>query len=160
MKSKYIILLIFMISAISAPAKSLVEKYSDMKGVTTIYISKTMLKMFSSVNMDTRDVNISSVISKLTSINLITSEKSSVVEMMENDFQLIKKDKSYEPLMIVKEDDSNVIIYSKNKTKDIIDEVLILIIDNPKSSDNKSATFISLTGNLTAEDLEKLSNKD
>ncbi|MDO5571788.1 MAG: DUF4252 domain-containing protein [Bacteroidales bacterium] len=157
MRPKYILLLIFLFSALASPAKTLVEKYTDMKDVTSIYISKTMLKMFSGMNVNTGDVNISSVIPKLQSINLITTEKTNVADMMIKDFQAIKNDKKYEPLMIIKDEDSNVVMYSKYKTKDIIDEVLILITENSSNSKVESATFISLIGNLTLEDLEKLS---
>ena len=149
MKFKNIIIVIILLfSTISIYAETFADKYMDRKGATVIYISKAMIKMFP--NIDT-GIDINSVTPRLESIVVITSEKNEIKEEMKKDIAKIKKDKSYEILMKIREDNSKVDIYAKMISEEKISEILMVV------DESNECVIIQLCGNLTTKDLESLS---
>ena len=66
MKTKYIIITLFMVSALSLRAQNnFIEKYSKMKGVTVVNISKTLLQLMP--DMDANGMNIGDIAQDLDS---------------------------------------------------------------------------------------------
>ena len=151
MKLKNIAIIIMFLCSMSAFSETFADKYMDKKGATVIYISKAMLKMFPNVETG---VDINSVLPKLESIVVITSEKQDIKEEMKNDIAKLKKDKTYETLMKISEENSKVDIYAKMKSNDIINEILMVV------DEAKECVIIQLCGNLTTKDIEKLSNSN
>ena len=132
------------------------EKLMDMKGVTTVYISKAMLGMMSGSdvkNMSVVDgVDIEEVVKKLTSITVLTSENQDAIKAIQKLGTDIKNSKAYEQLMFAKSDDTKATIYAK-VTKGEESEMVIVVND---SSSKQSTTMIRLTGTMTLADIQKI----
>lgn len=121
------------------------EKCEKIKGVTTVYVSKAMLQMAGDANV-TDDMNLSSVIKKLNSLELINAESpASVVELNKLIKELnINHKNGYEIMMSVNDDEQNVKIYMKkmaNNTNEYVilveesDEVLVVLMNGTLTLD-------------------------
>ena len=92
-----IVAIMLAMTSINAQAqKNPFDKFSDYKDVTYIYISKTMLKLVGTTAIPSiNGIDINEFGSKLNSIQIITSEKSSKKSLKTEALSIIKKD-SYE----------------------------------------------------------------
>ena len=136
MKRQIIFMLLTVFCAMGTFAQSkFFEKCEKIKGVTTVYVSKAMLQMAGDANV-TDDMNLSAVIKKLNSLEVINAESSaSVVELNKN---------GYEIMMSVNDDEQNVKIYMKkmaNNTNEYVilveesDEVLVVLMNGTLTLD-------------------------
>ena len=116
---KTILSILFLASVSFAFAqKNPFEKFSDMDGVTSVYISKTMLSLMpKNSKMDYGGVNVGGFLNKLTAILILTSEDQKIApQMLSLANDRIKKGHDYELLMRVKSDDNdNVNFFMKGK---------------------------------------------
>ena len=153
MKQKMIRTLLCIIVAISsltvnAQVKAF-EKYADMKNVSYVYISKYMLGMASKTSMPSvPGVDTKSLASKLTGIQIISSEEKTARVKLKNDVQDILAHDKYEVLMQIREDGDKVDIYhcvGKQQS------VVVMLMD-----EDNSATVMIFSGNFTLDDLMKM----
>ena len=153
MKQKMIRTLLCIIVAISsltvnAQVKAF-EKYADMKNVSYVYISKYMLGMASKTSMPSvPGVDTKSLASKLTGIQIISSEEKTARVKLKNDVQDILAHDKYEVLMQIREDGDKVDIYhcvGKQQS------VVVMLMD-----EDDSATVMIFSGNFTLDDLMKM----
>ena len=93
-------------TSITFAQNKLIDKYADMDGVTSVFISKTMLQMMP--NMKTEGLDIGGIAGKLESIVILTSEKASISNMMKGEIRNYASNKRYEELMRVREEGSHV----------------------------------------------------
>ena len=125
------------------------EKYADMKNVSYVYISKYMLGMASKTSMPSvPGVDTKSLASKLTGIQIISSEEKTARVKLKNDVQDILAHDKYEVLMQIREDGDKVDIYhcvGKQQS------VVVMLMD-----EDDSATVMIFSGNFTLEDLMKM----
>ncbi len=156
MKKLIILIGIFLCTSILAQAQTdPFEKLMDMKGVTTVYISKAMLGMMSSVDtekMVMEGVEIGEVVKKLTSITVLTSEKPDAMKALQKLASDIKNNKAYEQLMFAKTDETKATIYAK-VIKGEETEMVVVVNDG---SSKQSSTLIRLTGTMTLADIQKI----
>ena len=151
---KLIITIAFVISATCIFAQNNpFERFSDMDGVTSVYISKNMLSLFpkNSTKMDYSGVNVGKFLHKLSSILIITSDNQTIAQQMLSIANKQVKGKDYELLMRVKSDDNdNVNFFMKGKPENIRE--LIMIVDG---SDNESV-IIQFLGDFTLQDIQQM----
>ena len=125
------------------------EKYADMKNVSYVYISKYMLRMASNSSMPSvPGVDTKSLASKLTGIQIVSSEEKTARAKLKNDVKDILARDKYEVLMQIREDDSKVDIYhcvGKQQS------VVVMIMD-----EDDSATVMIFSGNFTMDDVMKM----
>ena len=125
------------------------EKYADMKNVSYVYISKYMLGMASKASMPSvPGVDTKSLASKLTGIQIISSEEKTARVKLKNDVQDILAHDKYEVLMQIREDGDKVDIYhcvGKQQS------VVVMLMD-----EDDSATVMIFSGNFTLDDLMKM----
>ena len=125
------------------------EKYADMKNVSYVYISKYMLGMASKTSMPSvPGVNTKSLASKLTGIQIISSEEKTARVKLKNDVKDILAHDKYEVLMQIREDGDKVDIYhcvGKQQS------VVVMLMD-----EDDSATVMIFSGNFTLDDLMKM----
>ena len=125
------------------------EKYADMKNVSYVYISKYMLRMASNSSMPSvPGVDTKSLASKLTGIQIVSSEEKTARAKLKNDVKDILARDKYEVLMQIREDDSKVDIYhcvGKQQS------VVVMIMD-----EDDSATVMIFSGNFTLDDVMKM----
>ena len=125
------------------------EKYADMKNVSYVYISKYMLGMASKASMPSvPGVDTKSLASKLTGIQIISSEEKTARVKLRNDVKDILARDKYEVLMQIREDGDKVDIYhcvGKQQS------VVVMLMD-----EEDSATVMIFSGNFTLDDIMKM----
>ena len=125
------------------------EKYADMKNVSYVYISKYMLGMASKTSMPSvPGVDTKSLASKLTGIQIISSEEKTARVKLRNDVKDILARDKYEVLMQIREDGDKVDIYhcvGKQQS------VVVMLMD-----EDDSATVMIFSGNFTLDDVMKM----
>lgn len=125
------------------------EEYADMKNVSYVYISKYMLGMASKTSMPSvPGVDTKSLASKLTGIQIISSEEKTARVKLKNDVKDILAHDKYEVLMQIREDGDKVDIYhcvGKQQS------VVVMLMD-----EDDSATVMIFSGNFTLDDLMKM----
>ena len=125
------------------------EKYADMKNVSYVYISKYMLGMASKASMPSvPGVDMKTLASKLTGIQIISSEEKTARAKLKKDVQDILARDKYEVLMQIREDGDKVDIYhcvGKQQS------VVVMFVD-----EDDSATVMIFSGNFTMDDVMKM----
>jgi len=134
----------------SAAIDELFQKYEGKEGITSVYISSKMFSMFS--GKDSKDEDLSNLLSKLKSIRIITVEDSLLNEKINFYDELKKKvDFSvYEELMVVNEKD-NITKFLIRESGKTIAELLII------TGGKKGNTLISIRGDLDLKNISGLS---
>ena len=151
------------------------EKYADMEGVTSVYISKTMFKLMQGLPMEigTDDVDMGKIIGKLDGLYILTTEEPEIMEALRKetafitkneDFECIKsktktkeyvsrsENNGYEEIVRIKEDGQKVAIYMKEE-EDARTEYVV-IVDSP---DDEYVIMI-FTGTLLPKDVQGIIN--
>lgn len=124
------------------------EKYADMKNVSYVYISKYMLGMAGKSTPSVPGVDMKSLVSKLTGLQIISSEEKSARAKLKNDVKDILAREKYEVLMQVREDDSKVDIYHcVGKQQSVV--VMLM-------NEDDSTTVMVFSGNFTLDDVMKM----
>lgn len=125
------------------------EKYADMKNVSYVYISKYMLGMASKASMPSvPGVDMKTLASKLTGIQIISSEEKTARVKLKNDVKAILDRDKYEVLMQMREDGSKVDIYhciGKQQS------VVVMLMD-----EDDNTTVMIFSGNFTLDDVMKM----
>ena len=134
--------------SVSAQVKAF-EKYADMKNVSYVYISKYMLGMAGkSAAPSVPGVDMKSLTSKLTGLQIISSEEKSARMKLKADVKEILARDKYEVLMQVREDDSKVDIYhcvGKQQS------AVVMMVD-----EDDNATVMVFSGHFTMDDVMKM----
>jgi len=125
------------------------EKYANMKNVSYVYISKYMLGMASKASMPSvPSVEMKSLASKLTGIQIVSSEEKTARAKLRNDVKDILARDKYEVLMQMRENGEKVDIYhcvGKQQS------VVVMLMD-----EDDSATVMIFSGNFTLDDVMKM----
>lgn len=154
MKTKYfypLFLLIFITATAAAQTNSnlLFEKYAEKDSVTSVYISKKMFQMMPL--LETTGLNLINMKGKIESLQVLSCENKALQEKMRKDFSgLIQKD--HEELMRVRDGDSKITFYIKQKG-DLINELIML------SDEAKEFTVIQLLGRFTLQDIQEITKE-
>ena len=128
------------------------EKYADMEGVTSVYVSKTMFKFIQGMPIEVDDVDMGKIINKLDGLYILTTESPEIKEALLKETAFINKKKGYEELMRVKEDDQKVVVYLKEEKEKRTEYVLV--VDSP----DDEYVIMVFTGTLKPEDVQGIIN--
>lgn len=135
--------------AISVNAQSdLYNKCNGMKGITTVYIPKTMLKMGASLG-GSEDMDLKKISNKLDNLQVIVAEKKESVVFLKKESMVYGTGNGYDLLISVNDSGEKVEIYQKSLKKGT-NQFIIKVEDSPSEM-----TVIIMEGNLTAEDVVK-----
>lgn len=151
-----VLLLLFITLPLKAQNDKFFQDLSNIKGVTSVIISETMLSLIggNSDMIDIDDFDVKGILSKLKSIQILNSETAQSTKEMRQKIQTYLDKVSVMPIMSVKEDDEKTLIYfiePKGK-KDYAQ--LILFVD-----ETDEISFISMSGTFKIEDLKGMMNK-
>ena len=139
----YIITLLLSLCSLFTYAQdSFFDKYADMEGVTSVYISKAMLSLMP--DMKAEGVNIGKMASKLDNIQILSCEKASVIAQIKN---------GYEELMRINDEGEKTTIFLKHDKEKQKEFVLL-------SEEQNELTIIIITGNLTLQEIQSIINKN
>lgn len=149
MKIKVLIIgMLFLLSATVVQAQDIMfDKFSNDRNISTVYVSKALLKMMP--EMDMGGANVKGLANKLEQIEIYSSENKDAVKMMKLETESMKTNKAYEVLMSVKDGDENVVFYAQKDRDNFKD--LIMLVTEPNEF-----TIIRIVGNFTAEDIQKV----
>lgn len=125
----------------------LFDKYSDMKDVKSIYISKTMLDMGPHLFTD---LYLGSATKKLNSVRLLSTSSAGVYKKMFEDIRSMLKSSNYGLLMKQKGTNSSAEFYVGKQGNRITE--LIMLMYKPESV----LKFIYLEGNMTETDVKNI----
>ncbi len=152
MKRTYIItLLMTLCSVCSYGQQSFFDKYAEMDGVTSVYISKSMLSLFPKGQTNVNGINIGDIASRLDNIQILSADEQPVVDKLRKETSHINTRNGYEELMRVREDGEKTTIYFKDGKKD---KKEFLLLQDAKDE----FTIISIVGDLTLQEIQGIVN--
>lgn len=150
MKRFYILSILFALAVISASAQvsKLFDQYSDAKGVTSVYISKTMIRMMP--DLSTNGLEFKGMADKLNSIRVLTTENRDIAAKMGNEINAeIKKD-SYELLLSANDKGEKAVIYLKTDANGVNNYLIV-------AQESSELSIVLISGTLTPADIKKMS---
>ena len=155
MKTKHFIIasICLLCTSMGFAQNKLFDKYADMDGVTSVYISKAMFQMISGINMKNtvKGVDLENMKGKIESLQLVTTDKKEKIAQMKSEFtQLVTS--QHEELMRVREDNTNIRVYTLMKGN-LVKELVMLI------DDKDDYTAILINGNFTLEDIQSIAGE-
>ena len=154
MKRFYIISLLLTLSTLFCQAQqSYFDKYADMDGVSSVYISKSMLKMFPDMSGKINGVNIGNLSSRLDHIQILSSDNPSIIEQLRKETKDVNTKNGYEELMRVRDDGDKVTIYFKETKKGKNEFILI-------ADEGNEYSIISIVGDLTLQEIQEMMNEE
>ena len=153
MKRIYIFSLLLTLSTFICQAQqSFFDKYAEMDGVSSVYITKSMLKMFPSMSGKINGVDVGNLASKLENIQILSADEPNIIEQLRKDTKHISTKNGYEELLRVRDDGDKTTIYFKEKKKN---SEFILITD-----EGNEFTIVSIIGgDLTLKDIQEMTTK-
>jgi hypothetical protein len=153
MKKSLLVITVFLLTSIlsaqSNPIDELFNKYSDVKGFTSVYISGKMLNMLG--GLEAKD-NPDNLMLRISSIRILT-ENDSISDLKVNLYNELSKKLDfsvYEELMVVKDANEITKFLTRQKGNTISE---LLVITGGKTSN----TLISIRGDINLKDLSNLS---
>lgn len=149
MKANKLILtgMLLLLSLFCQAQKNLFNKYNDLKGVSSVYISKAMIE--SNPNLFTKDVYIGKVSGLLNSVQVLSTMDSNVKKELRKDLHALVESSKYELLMKQKGTVSSSEFYMSRKGDKV--KELIMILDGAAS-----LKFVYLEGEMTLKDIQKI----
>jgi len=139
-------------SVCSYGQQSFFDKYAEMDGVTSVYITKSMLSLFPKGQANVNGINIGDIASRLDNIQILSADEQPIVDKLRKETSHINTRNGYEELMRVREDGEKTTIYFKDGKKDKKEFVLL--------QDSKDEfTIISIVGDLTLQEIQGIINK-
>jgi hypothetical protein len=133
-----------------AQNSNMFDKFSDNKDITTVYVSKTLLRMMPDMDFGVNDINIKSLAGKLEQLEIYSSQSKNAAKLIRKEADNMMKGKVYEKLMMVKDKDDNITFYGL-RDKDYFKD-LVMFVDNRTDK----CTIIRIMGTFTLDDVQKV----
>ncbi|MDD2590566.1 MAG: DUF4252 domain-containing protein [Fermentimonas sp.] len=146
----FTIVFIFAVTIISAQ-KNPFDKFTDMDGVTSVYISKNMMSLFPKDSNQYGGVDVGNFVDKLSSILILTTENQKVGKEMLSLANSRIKDSNYELLMRVKSDDGELVNFFMKGKPDNIQELIMIVDGNDEES-----VIMQFLGNFKLQDVQEM----
>jgi hypothetical protein len=147
--------ILFLVTALAfsihaSAQKAIFDKYEDTNGVTTIYISKTMLGMIPNVKAGKHDIG--NIASKLDYIRILSCEKPALFSKLIDEARKTYRSGNYETIMKMNDDGEKMTIYQRT-LKDGKNEFALL------TEDKDEVTIINLMGAITLKDIKDIAGQ-
>lgn len=127
------------------------EKLSDNKQITTVFISKALLSMMpTNMNLDIGSVDIKKIAGKIDQMEIYTSGEKEGIQLMKTAMSSFQGNKEYEILMKVKDSNQNVTFYAQ-KDKDFFKDLVMCV-------EGDNYVIMRITGTFTSEDIQQIVN--
>ena len=154
MKRIYILTILATVFSLFAQAQqSFFDKYAEMEGVTSVYISKSMLSLLPNVNSTVNGIHIGNIASRLDNIQILSCEEADVAQKLRKETSHINPENGYEELMRVRENGEKTTIYFKDKKRK--KKEFVLLVD-----EKDEFTIISIMGDLTLQEIQGMIQKE
>lgn len=146
----FLSLLLMTIASVAMAQDALFDKYEDTNGVTTVFISKTMLSMIPNVKAGNHDI--SEIAGKLDQLRILTCEKASLIPRILEDAKKIYKNDGYEAIMRMNDDGEKMTIYQRTLRGGKNEFVLL-------QEDSSDLNIINVKGAVTLKDIQMIAGK-
>lgn len=147
MKRIILLLVCVCMTAMSQAQDALFKKYSNTRGVETVFISKTMLNMMGTVEV--KDKRLSA--NKIDRIQILSCERPSMVRTIKAEALAAFQRERYEEMMRMHDDDEKTIIYGKSLGHGINEFVLF-------ETERDEIDIINIRGRITLNDIKHLAD--
>ena len=77
-----LVILATVFSLFAQAQQSFFDKYAEMEGVTSVYISKNMLSLLPNVNSTVNGIHIGNIASRLDNIQILSSDESAIISKL------------------------------------------------------------------------------
>ena len=138
--------------AFAQGGKDLYNKYSDLPGVSAVYISPAMFRLIGKipdVELADEDVNFTPIIKSMNGFYLLSTEDTATGEKLYGEVSRGLNKSKYELLMEAKEDGEVMRLYSVGDSK-TVSSLLML------AKDGSETTFLSIDGQMDRSKLEEV----
>ena len=152
-RSIYIAFLSLLLIAVAPGAMAqdtLFEKYEDTNGVTTVFISKTMLGMIPNVKAGNHDI--SEIAGKLDQLRILSCEKASLIPRILEDAKKIYRNEGYEAIIRMNEDGEKMTIYQRTLRGGKNEFVLLKEVSSELS-------IINVKGAISLKDIQMIAGE-
>ena len=148
-----LVILATVFSLFAQAQQSFFDKYAEMEGVTSVYISKNMLSLLPNVNSTINGIHIGNIASRLDNIHILSSDESAIISKLRKETADINTQNGYEELMRVRENGEKTTIYLKDKKGK--KKEFVLLVD-----EKDELTIISIVGDLTLQEIQGMIQKE
>ncbi len=137
---------------LSARAQALnVDELMNIDGISTVYISKSMLEMMPESGIKQKNVDFTAISHKMEGLYLFSANENRQVQMLKSSV-LPSLKRGYETLMLVKDKNSESRMVSKRRGN--VFENLYMLVDNPNEF-----VVIAIMGSFTKKDVDQTISK-
>ncbi|MBQ6433457.1 MAG: DUF4252 domain-containing protein [Bacteroidaceae bacterium] len=149
---RFIIALALLVSTVASFAqREFINHFGNVDGITSIYVSKTMIRLLP--KLDAGNMDLKKISQKLESVQILTSESTKAASRLRKGCQELFKRDSYEPLMEVKESGKDsATIYLRELGKGRNSYVIF-------AGDDADLSVIVITGTISVEDIQSITEK-
>lgn len=147
MKRIILLLVCVCMTAMSQAQDALFKKYSNTRGVETVFISKTMLNMMGTVEVNDKRLSAN----KIDRIQILSCERPSMVRTIKAEALAAFQRERYEEMMRMHDDDEKTIIYGKSLGHGINEFVLF-------ETERDEIDIINIRGRITLNDIKHLAD--
>ena len=152
-KRTYILTLMLVIcTAFCHAQQSFFDKYAEMDGVSSVYITKSMLSLFPGMSGKVNGINVGNIANRLDNIQILSCDEMPIIEQLRKETKDINTKNGYEELVRIREDGEKTTIYFKECKKGNSEFVLI-------TDEKDEFTIISIVGNLTLKEIQEMMEK-
>ena len=148
-----LVILATVFSLFAQAQQSFFDKYAEMEGVTSVYISKNMLSLLPNANSTVNGIHIGNIASRLDNIQILSSDESAIISKLRKETASINTQNGYEELMRVRENGEKTTIYLKDKKGK--KKEFVLLVD-----EKDELTIISIVGDLTLQEIQGMIQKE
>ena len=145
-RTSIIALLMICCSVFCYGQQSYFDKYADLDGVTSVYITKSMLSLFPKGKTNVNGINIGDITNRLDNIQILSSDEPAIIEKLRKETSNINNKNGYEELLRIREDGTKTTIYFNEKKKQ---KEFVLLVDA-----KDEFTIISIVGDLTLQEFQ------
>ncbi len=154
MKKIYAIIaaIVLALPAFAQGGKELYNKYSDLPGVSAVYISPAMFRLIGKipdVELADEDVNFTPIIKSMNGFYLLSTEDTATGEKLYGEVSRGLNKSKYELLMEAKEDGEVMRLYSVGDNKTVTSLLML-------AKDGSETTFLSIDGQMDRSKLEEV----
>ena len=146
-----VILAVVSMSAFAQTGKSLYEKYSDLDGVESVYISPAMFKLIGKLSLDMgeEDVDISRLVRSIKGMYILNMSNSGAASQLATEVTRMIRGGNYELLMEAKDGGDRMQMFTNGDDNMIRSFVML-------NTDGEDTSFICFDGEMVREDFENV----
>ena len=146
------VLLSLSLTAFAQGGRDLYEKYSDLPGISAVYISPAMFRLIGKIpDMELQDesVNLTPLIKSMSGFYILSTEDRATTESLYADVKKFVKSGRYELLMETKDDGQVLRMYTVGDEKTVESFVMV-------TKEDSEVSVISFDGKMDREQMENI----